>query len=53
MPFHLLKYEYFLVSLVVYDTKLSIFGFWSGQNKIFEVASCVLGNCYFHHFLTF
>ena len=37
--FQLLKYEYFLVSLVLYDSKLNIFGLWTvgwEKNKTFK-----------------
>lgn len=37
--FRLLKYEYFLVALVLYDSKLKIFGLWTKQ----DIFGCILG----------
>lgn len=44
ISFQLPKCEYFLISLVVCDSKLKVFGFWTvGQDKTTDFLGCMFG----------
>lgn len=52
--FQLVKHENVLVSFLLYDSKIYIFGLWTKQNKTFKnVILCFWLYFFFYHLLTF